>query len=410
MLLTSIGAYLKVTTSNSNQRLNANKIDILNKLKLDLQETDYNCESGCKRIAHPIDPITKPLILTAEVVCAIKMSKGDVAEVKQIAQLKAGESRLYLHLASWYKKHLQSLDWILFTEFPSQDVCSLGIDIQAFISVRKRFTEEELQILRFPYQYTSSQKELEHTVAVLNRFADAIRAYFEHPDIKKKLSGLHANLAERKRHCIDLIMNLMSRFSKQLIVRVDLPFARNIETIMKRCHTFSDLHSKDDLKALKACVKKLLENRRHNKILDAIEGYILRFEYSVQTGFHVHAYFMFDGNKHREDISLGQYIAKYWDKVCGGQGSTFICNMKKDEYKYCGIGMLHYHDEEKLAYLINTFNYICKSDQFFKFSTMVGARAFQFSQQEEKTTNAGRPRNHKTSSVNSSQLSLVFAE
>lgn len=388
------------------------KTRTISQLKSSLQETECYFESERKLIITHMDIISARMINRVELVLDILSNEGVTAEAKKTPQLRGGLEHYCLKLAPWYQKHLHNLDQIMFYQCPSKEHWQLGIELTSLETVIEQFSEKERRIIQSPYQYAhSSDKEgIEQVATIVNRFVDAIRAYFEQPHVKKQLRDLHANLGQRKKNCIQLFNSLLNKFSKILVVRIDLAFIRDINTIMKRYHTLSDLHSKNDLEALKACVEKFLKNRRHNKILDAIEGYILRFEYSVRTGFHVHMYLFFDGNKHREDISLGQYIADYWKTITDGQGTAFICNMQKEKYRNCGIGMIHYHDEEKRTHLIKTFDYICKADQFFKFSNMVGARSFQMSQPVEKKGNSGRPRKYSTKSPAPSQMSLVFVE
>lgn len=131
-------------------------------------------------------------------------------------------------------------------------------------------------------------------------------------------------------------------------------------------------------------------------------GYILRFEYTVRTGFHVHCYFLFNGDKNLEDITLAQGIGKLWNKVTQGQGTSYICNMKKDFIVIVQLACFNGADTEKLGYLYKTFDYICKTSQLFDFTNMKGARGFQLGEVPEKTSNAGRPRKY------AQQLNLNF--
>ena len=54
--------------------------------------------------------------------------------------------------------------------------------------------------------------------------------------------------------------------------------------------------------------------------------------------------------------------------------------MQKDSYRRCAIGMIHHSDKVKQEYLFQTFDYICKADQFFMFTNIKGARRFQSSE------------------------------
>jgi hypothetical protein len=184
------------------------------------------------------------------------------------------------------------------------------------------------------------------------------------------------------------------------VVRLDFALKRDPETLLKNFYRIDEIHSKDDLAYLKKCIQKLLEMKRYNHILKEVIGYIFRFEYSVRTGFHVHCYLYFDGNKHRQDITLAQGIAEIWnEEITKGQGTTYICNMQKDSYRRCAIGMIHHSDKVKQEYLFQTFDYICKADQFFIFTNIKGARRFQSSEILGEKSKLGRPRKKTESST-----------
>jgi hypothetical protein len=76
--------------------------------------------------------------------------------------------------------------------------------------------------------------------------------------------------------------------------------------------------------------------------------------------------------------------------------------MQKHKYKDLAIGMLHHNDQQMLENLIKTFDYICKTDQYFMFTNMKAARSFQISRVVKKKSNAGRPRKHQPSTHSNS--------
>jgi len=173
---------------------------------------------------------------------------------------------------------------------------------------------------------------------------------------------------------------------------MDFSLKRDMQTILKHASSMAVPYSRHDLVYLKRSMKRFKNNWRNNKLLSDIEGYIFQYEYSHATGFHIHAYFFYDGDKHREDISIAQYISDYWKKTTRNRGSTYICNMAKEQYKYCGIGMIHYSDIEKQKILFKTFDYIVKADQFFFFSELKHCKRFQRSELPEPKAKSGRSR------------------
>lgn len=400
--------YSSMSINQLNLNYDADDFSILQMKKQLLKSTDFYCDEHNQpfMFIHDMDMYSAPLIKAASFVSLVNKHKGDVASFQwNPNHLKSKQGAYQLMIKPWYQDQLCNLAEIMVRPFPDEKICSFGIEIEAFLWVRDQLTSTDAEIIRNPHifgHYYFDQTSIQEKVDIINRFIESIRAYFRIPKIKKKLADRRSNLNRNKKSCVQLIRSLIANFSKVLVVRVDLSMVRDPMTIKMRNKTLCELHSKDDLKALKDYVNKFLNNARHNKILNDIEGYILRFEYTVRAGFHAHAYFFFDGNKHQQDMSLGQYIKDYWKKLCGGQGSTFICNMQKHKYKDLAIGMLHHNDQQMLENLIKTFDYICKTDQYFMFTNMKAARSFQISRVVKKKSNAGRPRKHQPSTHSNS--------
>ena len=253
-----------------------------------------------------------------------------------------------------------------------------GEEIKAWISVRNQFPEKDLEFLtQLSSLDSTNQKSLKKYIDLFNLFMERLVQHIQSASFKKKIRDRNTTKKNNKKACVELQNHLIVKFAKVLVVRMDFSLKRDMETILKHASSMAPPYSRHDLSALKGFMTKFKNNWRNNTLLNAIEGYIFQYEYSQATGFHVHAYFFFDGSKHQEDISIAQYISDYWQKITKNQGSCFICNMKKNQYRYCGIGMIHYSDFEKQSFLIKTFDYICKADQFFIFSELKNFKRFQ---------------------------------
>ncbi|WP_442839160.1 hypothetical protein [Acinetobacter baumannii] len=91
--------------------------------------------------------------------------------------------------------------------------------------------------------------------------------------------------------------------------------------------------------------------------------------------------------------------------MTNNQGSAFICNMKKEDYRYCALGMLDYSDVEMLNNLEQSFDYLCKNDQYFQFMIQKRIRGFRISQTPEiPEVKMGCPRKHDQSHLRTSQI------
>ena len=208
--------------------------------------------------------------------------------------------------------------------------------------------------------------------------------------IRKREEKAKQNL----KSCRKAINQCFAKFSKLLVIRIDFAFKPPLENLTPYCpdelqHPF---HSENALQSLKELIAQLLRNRRHNKILNQIKGYILKFEHGLKKGFHVHALFFMDGNLHQSDGYFAHEITKYWKKLTNDRGCTYNCHMAKHKYKTLCIGMIGYTDTAKRKALDDCVQYFCKKEQYFMFNKLKSIRTIQTSQPPQRGSNAGRPR------------------
>ncbi|WP_416040547.1 hypothetical protein [Acinetobacter lactucae] len=72
--------------------------------------------------------------------------------------------------------------------------------------------------------------------------------------------------------------------------------------------------------------------------------------------------------------------------------------MKKKDYRYCALVMLDYSDVEMLKNLEQSFDYLCKNDQYFQFTTQKRIRGFRCSELPKiPETKMGCPRKYDQS-------------
>lgn len=372
---------------------------LLNQIEEDQQFVTYSDDAQQALIRCHSDYWTEQIIKAVEIVFKWQDREDDVIRIREhhlsphkvVHRLECDQVTLIL------LRHLSDLMYYILPAFLIG-----GVEWSAFESARSQLTSEEIEVIHLGGKsiHPEDQSGLECYVKLVNQFAHSIRRYMSDPIIKRKLRDRAANCQENKARCIELTQSIFDNYSKVLVLRMDFALKRDPETLLKNFYRIDEIHSKDDLAYLKKCIQKLLEMKRYNHLLKEVIGYIFRFEYSVRTGFHLHAYFFLDGNKHRQDIKFAQGIKDIWnEKITKGQGTTYICNMQKDSYRRCAIGMIHHSDKVKQEYLFQTFDYICKADQFFIFSNLKGARRFQSSEILGEKSKLGRPRKKTESST-----------
>ena len=368
------------------------KLLSLRHVKDDLETVAFSDDIHQAIVLCPLDHHVELLIKRVEFVLEVIKCDEDIFQVT-IQQVPFRKFHYFLNCAPKIFTLLKALSNIINCTI-SPDIIE-GIECQAFRQALQQLNAEEYEILRLGVNSFSPEHPdtVYRYVQTVNRFIFLIRGFMNEPTIKRKLYDRVSSCNRMKGQCVDLVTSLLKHHAKILVIRVDFSLKHEFSTLFKSLPELQEIQSKHNLQYFKDCMKRLLRMKRNHPLMKELIGHILRFEYSPRTGFHIHFYGFFDGNKHREDITIAQAIAEIWNKhITKGQGSTYICNMKKESYRYCGIGIIHHSDTGKLKYLFKTFDYICKADQFFVFSNMKGPRRFQLSAAPKNKSNAGRPR------------------
>jgi len=308
-----------------------------------------------------------------------------------------GNEKLIVQFAKDIPVQLQASITTVFS-MPESGKYEVGIELEIIHTVIQELSDQERHILcTFHPNDRYCNNQAQDYVAALNHFQSMLNARMKSKIVRKRLYNRKMNRQNGKANCMALVNALLKIHSKLLIVRVDLGLMRNPESLAK--HLVSPVHlaSEHDSVFIVKALKRLNDNARHNRMKNAL-GYIHRIEYGAKKGFHVHAYYFFIGNDHQEDITWGQYIKQQWEHVTQNNGSAFICNMKKADYRYCSLGMLDYSDKEMLKNLEKSFDYICKNDQYFQFTTQKRIQGLRISEIPEiPEVKMGRPRKYDQS-------------
>ncbi|MFL1511685.1 inovirus-type Gp2 protein [Acinetobacter baumannii] len=281
---------------------------------------------------------------------------------------------------------------------PLSGTYTVSVELETIHSVIQDLSDAERFILgSFTSNSVYTNEQAQAYVAALNRFQSLLNERMSSAKVRKRLHSRKNSRLKTKENMIELVHALLHVHSKILVVRVDLGIMRTPESLINHHISTDQWQSEQDSQFIIDALKRLNENARMNRMKHAL-GYIHRIEYGPQKGFHVHAYYFFDGQDHWADITWGQYIAKQWQHVTNNQGSVFICNMKKEDYRYCALGMLDYSDVKMLKNLEQSFDYLCKNDQYFQFMTQKRIRGFRCSELPEiPEVKMGCPRKHDQS-------------
>lgn len=171
---------------------------------------------------------------------------------------------------------------------------------------------------------------------------------------------------------------LFKHHARLLVVRVDLSYKRE----------FRDAIPLDEIIKHKDA---LLKDRRKGSLAKSWVGYACRLEHAPCTGYHYHLVVFLNGADFRGDVYHANCIIDEWRRITNDRGRGFNCNMKSDEYRFCGIGMINHFDREKRDNLKKVLGYLTKSDELAKLK-LKGRRTFFKGTLPKKATNRGRKR------------------
>lgn len=168
---------------------------------------------------------------------------------------------------------------------------------------------------------------------------------------------------------VPYINALFRQSPKILVVRVDLGYeADEAEKI-----TFARAN-KD--------IGRFVNNRHWHAFFEHCIGFVIGREKGTGAaqenggngrGYHYHCFMLFDGQIEKNDEGLGWKIIDYWkNRIVNSprmpesqriKAWGHNCNARKDEYQYCGIGMIKHFDELKRSHMFYSILYITKNSQ-----------------------------------------------
>lgn len=213
---------------------------------------------------------------------------------------------------------------------------------------------------------------------LFNDILNEIRAMSCTLEFKKIIYNRQYNSKRNFQSGLGYIDALFVRYSRLLVLRVDFGYLK------AQCATIEEAQQD---------IEHYLNNRRGNSLFETRVGYIIKLECTVEKGPHLHCFFFLDGSQSYQDVYLAQEYGNYWVKLTEGRGVFFNCNMKKSNYEYCGVGMIHHADAEMRENLLLPVKYITKSDQYVTVKANPKSRVFWRGEMPgERTTNSGRPR------------------
>lgn len=145
-----------------------------------------------------------------------------------------------------------------------------------------------------------------------------------------------------------LLDDLFKRYSKILVLRVDLNYREGIAE-----HT-------DFYRTAKKHLQRLLNRRRMNHHFKHVLGMAWKLEKALS--WHYHTVWFFNGHHVHKDAYYGHFICKAWESLTQGLGYGYNCNGHARKYQSFTLGIIHRQDLHARARLLQTLSYLCKQD------------------------------------------------
>lgn len=185
----------------------------------------------------------------------------------------------------------------------------------------------------------------------MNVLVERIRQLTGAQRYRRKRVDRRYQVREQERVITDYVDAVVDRYSRTLIVRVDLYYRSAAQARLRVEHVFDDLD-------------RLIGERERNAIFEHETGYICSVEQGEDRGYHVHAAFFFNGHEVRGDIYKAQQIGELWERITRGHGCFNSCNHNKESYgERLGIGLIKRNDHNARSHVHYAMHYLVKDEQ-----------------------------------------------
>lgn len=149
------------------------------------------------------------------------------------------------------------------------------------------------------------------------------------------------------------INNLFKRYSRLLVVRMDLKYTQEYSPYCSIEQATKDL-------------KHFLLNRRANNLFKHMVGYVWKFEQgSLYDGLHFHCLFFFNSAYVKNYSYYANEIGQYWQSVITKNRGIYryFTPQTYNQMHYPAVGVIHRSDVSARLGLFNLMAYLSKPDQ-----------------------------------------------
>ena len=236
------------------------------------------------------------------------------------------------------------------------------------------FTNQDSELL-MDEEYP--RRAMAHIVSVLRRVCTTAK-------FLSRIKRLERQQSDNRVECCKYFLSILRAHARPHVIRGDMFIAGEAKQ--------AAMEGK-----IEQAVEKFIRNLREGRIIENILGYIIKRENAYDRGIHLHVMAILDGDMHYQSYNLTEKLKMYWIHECVGSpslASGFNCYLRKDEYRYNGLGHVHYSDERKLMGVREAIIYLTKTDGHFLVPKAFGKnmRKGQHPKRSKSGKRAGPPR------------------
>jgi hypothetical protein len=198
----------------------------------------------------------------------------------------------------------------------------------------------------------------------MNVLVARIRQIIRGREFKRKENDRRYEASQKRATLTEYVSRVLDRYSRTVVVRVDLHYRAVVRTRLRIEHVFEDMD-------------RLIRARERNPIFKYETGYICSVEQGEDKGFHIHAAFFFNGAEVRSDFNKAREIGGLWEQISRGHGYCYSCNDDKGRYgDEVGIGTIRRADTQACGRVIKAMHYLTKDTQHLRIKP-AGARTLR---------------------------------
>ena len=219
----------------------------------------------------------------------------------------------------------------------------------------------------------------------INEAVMMMRQRYDEPNYRILLKRRAEEIQNRAKSLASYTRSVLSERSRTLVVRVDLSYLESAQIGLTVDQAFEHRMT-------------LIETLQRSDLCEHLTGYAWAWHQGTRKGFHLHTVFFFDGSRVCRDIDIGHAIGTLWQQITHWGGIFHNCNINKERYERCGIGMISRSDTEQCE---NTIHAVCylgiqeghEAREFAQYMRIkpIGARVFGKGGEPDGPVRMGRP-------------------